>query len=315
MKKLLLVIVVISVVFFAGCNKTENGSNNDTKEIFFDKVENESGDKVETFEKSGNKVLTSGERLEMLKADNIEVQDSDKIEFLKLTPYSEKVLKVNDKNITLKLDIIDYKISDMLLDFNIRITSYNERQESMCDYYFKCNGSLGNGSGFSEAYLENSAKEELNNFFVDVGLIKDMKSTDMYFIFKIYSDDGAANNEEFYLYTLDGKELLHCFNYTIYGNPITKDDYKKTDITNFELDLENYSYVDAIDYCNDMILVYDIYTDFEIDPENIKYQESVKIDDINFGKDNVRHRMTIENGKIVDEIIKIYENIPEGFIT
>ena len=55
MKKLLLVIVVISVVFFAGCNKTENGSNNDTKEIFFDKVENESGNKVETFEKSGNK--------------------------------------------------------------------------------------------------------------------------------------------------------------------------------------------------------------------------------------------------------------------
>ena len=64
-----------------------------------------------------------------------------------------------------------------------------------------------------------------------------------------------------------------------------------------------------------MNLVYDIYTDFEIDPENIKYQESVKIDDTNFGKDNVRHRITIENGKIVDEIIKIYENIPEGFIT
>lgn len=311
MKKIFLIIAIIQTLFLVGCSEKQNVANNqiENENQFNIEVEDIDAKSGELNELIGVKTLNEDERLELIGADDIENGDLNKAEFKKLKLNSKQLLNINGKKLIFGLDITDYEITDdyyITIQYKIKLTSYDEDGKTIANYYFQ---SEDNSEG--NATIEERKKKIQEYLEVNIGTIKDTQNAESYLVFQMYPRCGG---NDLYLYTIDGERLLFCFdnNYGMYPPYILKDSVY-TDVG--EINYSNYVDVADINYYEDEILIYDMYIDFEINDEKLKYQERVARNETDSTKDNVRHKITIENGKIVDKIIKIYENIPIGQIS
>lgn len=123
------------------------------------------------------KNLNENERLELIRADDIENGDLNKTEFKKLKLNSKQSLNINCKKLTFGLDITDYEITSdyyITIRYKIKLTSYDEEGKIMANYYFQSEDH-SQGMKYSEdnEVIEEMKKEIQEDLEVNIGTIKD----------------------------------------------------------------------------------------------------------------------------------------------
>lgn len=302
MKRLLIISLFIGLLL-TGCNMNKKSDKEGLQQTETTEISEEQNDIV--LEDSENVNNTNNEKLN---GTNEELAiETEKLQFIDLKLESEKEIFIDNENITFSLEVKDYDIlagdsNSFIVNFKYTISSFDSNKNLMGKYEGETEvygGRLENVISSVEA-IPNINKDEVNidiakeNLLIKLGIMNDYISAQKYIVF--YTQENFEPlYERFYIYTLTGNQLMNAINMGIYGNSIR--------------DGEELKMVNAVEYYENQILVFDMYTimGFNQDiPVWNDLERNVK------EKDNVLHRITIENGNIIDDVIKTYSNIPIG---
>lgn len=319
---IVLVLIVIALIGYIVWDKTANNISTSSDDFGSGEyVIKNSGDRQEGNVLSGEngeesrdeRIITIDEETakKLVNADKFDTSNLKKMNFtnLKIGSESRKTLNINGKDVTFELTVNGYSagVGESLgasIDFYYTVLMLDST-----DGTDKYDSVLGSHSGTAIVYDSDhygddaatinieKAKKEL---CIEIGKLKDSATSEEYIVIYVVEEDFSTDS--LYIYSI-GEGLLvesHHNSLMYFANLIPKDD--------------DWILVSPFEFFDNQILYYDMYTSTKIGENTKAYCEKFeKIYDMSYDMSlvsNSLHKLTIENGKVVDKIVKIYENVP-----
>lgn len=318
MKKILLIVSIISVLFLAGCNTKQN-VNNDVME----NNENQNQEEIQNDENTQN-TDNIDEENKNVSSSNIELTDEQidnllKVEDVNFSANSEIVYTTlkwgNPVKIELNNETLELKIMNLSPDIKVGEGSLTYRIDYSYHLYINDNYVTTRGlsvplydSEFeydSDDFSRVDLKKHANDIVINIGKIKDIKTNKEYLIVSNDPNNSYAS-QGITIYEYKDKKLLPIgllSDHDFFGTTIPVYDESGNVISSKET--WSYKIFDNVIY----------YRDMETNFKDIGYisliSESYSSSKL-LNSPMATHKVSIVNGVLYDEIVKIYSNVPFG---